>query len=257
MLSINKNIRTAILLTAAAVALFPSRALAAPTVSWGLFHEKPGEVPIGEASDEYLSKYDAFFHERSGDNRKTLFLTFDTGYDNGVTAKILDVLKEADVPAAFFLTGRCIGDYPDLVKRMAGEGHIVGNHSMNHPNMSQKSAESFASEIQRTEQAYRSVTGLEMPKYYRPPEGVFSEKNLAQAQSMGYKTILWSVCYRDWMVNDQPSYASALKTLTSRVHPGAIVMLHSVSRTSAAVLPEFIAICRGKGYEFKTLDQLG
>ncbi|MCL2462906.1 MAG: polysaccharide deacetylase family protein, partial [Defluviitaleaceae bacterium] len=212
-------------------AVFAAQVFAAP-IHWGLHFEKKGEIPVGNATDEYLAKYNACFHGPSSQEKKTVYLTFDTGYDNGYTAKILDTLKENKVPAAFFVLGSFIKDKPELAKRMVDEGHIIGNHTMRHPDMSQKDAEGFASQLTQVEEIYKSVIGADMKKYYRPPEGTFSEENLKQAQKMGYKTILWSIAYKDWNVNDQPSREEAFSKLMGRLHPGAILLLHSTSATN-------------------------
>jgi len=223
-------------------------------INWGVFHEKPGEIPIGEATDEYLNKYDTIFHANSC-KEKELYLTFDAGYEDGNTEKMLDTLKERGVPAAFFVTGSYVKRNEGMINRMVKEGHIVCNHTMTHPDMTKADSTMFNSELKAVEDLYRSATGREMPKYYRPPRGTFNEKNLVDAKASGYKTILWSIAYKDWQ-KEQPSHSEAFKRILPNLHPGAILLLHTTSTTNVAVLPELIDKCREFGYEFKGLDQL-
>jgi len=229
-------------------------ASASQVIRWGLRYEKNGEIPIGNATSDYLKTYNSFFHGAEGE--KVLYLTFDAGYENGNTAKILDTLKENNVPAAFFLVGSYLTTNPELTKRKVDEGHIIGNHSMSHGDMTKKSAEGFTAEIKRFEEVYESAVGSQAPKYYRPPEGVFNEANLITASELGYKTILWSVTYVDWDTKKQPSKDYAFEKLLPRLHPGAIIMLHSTSSTNANILHDFIAECHKQGYTFKSLDEL-
>jgi len=232
------------------------QASASSVIRWGLRYDKPGEVPVGNATSEYLNKYGAYYHGTGQDGQKTLYLTFDAGYENGHTPKILDVLKDSNVPAAFFLVGTYLKQNPELIKRMTDEGHIVGNHTMTHGDMSKKSAADFAAEIKKFEEAYEAVAGSQAPKYYRPPEGVFDEDNLIAASGLGYKTVLWSVTYVDWDTKKQPTKAYAFEKLMPRLHPGAVIMLHSTSSTNADILHDFIAECHKLGYVFKSLDDL-
>jgi len=227
----------------------------AESTSWGLSYPTPGEVPRGNASQEFLAQYDSYFVDTSGE--KVIYLTFDAGYENGYTASILDTLKKMDVPAAFFLVGTYIRDNEALVKRMVDEGHIVGNHTMTHPDMSNISTkDAFQNELSQTEEFYRGLTGEDMPMYYRPPRGIYSEANLKMAQELGYQTIFWSLAYVDWNVDSQPSHDEAFSKLLPRVHPGTILLLHSTSRTNAEILEELIVKYREMGYEFRSLDAL-
>jgi len=226
---------------------------AAPT-DWGLSFQTEGAAPVGNATAEYLKDFGAYY--LAGDNR--VYLTFDSGYENGYTEKILDVLKEEKVPAAFFLVGNYIEENPELVKRMEAEGHIVGNHTMSHPDMSAiEGQEAFEREICGLEDCYKEVTGKDMKKFYRPPQGKYSEANLEMAQKLGYKTIFWSLAYVDWYDNKQPTREDALNTLNSRIHPGAIVLLHSTSKTNSEILKELIQGWKKMGFEFGSLEELG
>jgi len=206
------------------------------------------------ASRESLLKHDAFF---VGGQEKIIYLTFDAGFENGHTAPILDVLKKTQVPAAFFLVGTYIRDNPELVTRMVEDGHIVANHTMSHPDMSAISdMQSFKNELAKTEEVYKNIIGEDMPKYYRPPRGVYNEANLRMAKELGYKTVFWSLAYVDWYVDKQPSHEAAFSKLLPRAHPGMVLLLHSTSKTNAEILEELITKYREMSYEFKDLNDL-
>ena len=225
------------------------------TGSWGLSFRQEGEPPIGTAGADQLRNYDAVYLGNTGE--KVLYLTFDAGYENGCTASILDTLKEHEVKAAFFLVGNYIEKNADLVRRMAEEGHIVGNHTMHHYDMSAITDEAaFAKELQDLETLYQETTGQQMPRYYRPPQGVYSEENLRQAKALGYKTVFWSLAYVDWNNESQPTKEQAFAKLLPRVHPGAVVLLHSTSKTNAAILDELLTKWKEAGYRFGTLEKL-
>lgn len=237
------------------VLLFSLTVAAAGATNWGLSYRNGANMPpSGEDTAEKLAQYGAYF---MGDGaQKTIYLTFDCGYENGNTAKILDTLKKRHVPATFFVVGHYLDAAPALVRRMADEGHLVGNHSVNHPNMTKVSQERMKSELQNLETQYTAVTGRKLAPFFRPPEGSYTYENLRWAQSLGYHTTLWSVAYKDYDVDNQPSYASAMQTLNARVHNGAIVLLHVISRTDAEVLDELITDWKAKGYEFGALSAL-
>ena len=228
---------------------------AVETGSWGLSFQTQGQAPVGSASQEALAQYDAAF---LGDTQQpVLYLTFDAGYENGCTAQILDVLKAHQVPAAFCLVGSYIQRNPELVKRMAEEGHIVGNHTAHHYDMSKIGDKStFAQELKEVEDLYRDVTGQEMPPYYRPPQGIYSQENLSMAQELGYKTVFWSLAYVDWNTDAQPSAEEAYAKLLPRIHDGAIVLLHSTSATNAAILDDLLTRWEEMGYTFAPLTEL-
>ena len=188
---------------------------------------------------------------------KKAYLTFDDGPTTKATAKILDILKEEDVKATFFVVSTFMKTNPELVKRMVDEGHIVGNHTMTHPNMSKMSTmEDFKSEIEPMEEMYKEITGKDMKKFYRPPQGVYSELNLKMAHELGYKTIFWSLAYVDWYQDKQPSKEEAFNKLIPRLHNGAIILLHSTSKTNAEILDELIQKIKQEGYEFSDLEEL-
>ena len=228
---------------------------AVQTGAWGLRFQKEGQSPSGPASVKQLQEYDAVFLGNT--DEKVLYLTFDAGYENGCTEKILDILKKHDVPAAFFLVGNYIERNGDLVRRMVEEGHIVGNHTMHHPDMSKLSSkETFSKELTDLEDLFREVTGKELPKYYRPPQGIYSEENLKMAKELGYKTVFWSLAYADWDNNAQPTKEQAFSKLLPRVHNGAVVLLHSTSKTNAEILDELLTKWKEMGYTFKSIDAL-
>lgn len=225
------------------------------TGSWGLSFRQEGAAPIGNAGADQLRRYDAAY---IGDTtQKVLYLTFDAGYENGCTAKILDTLKKHEVSAAFFLVGNYIEKNADLVRRMVEEGHIVGNHTMHHYDMSKISEKAtFAKELQDLEALYKENTGKELPKYYRPPQGIYSEDNLKMAQELGYKTVFWSLAYVDWNNDAQPTAEQAFAKLLPRTHNGAVVLLHSTSQTNAEILDELLTKWEEQGYRFGTVEEL-
>lgn len=268
-----KKKRTAILTAAAvfllaAVLSWPSGSTEVLTLSqavataaegnWGLSFQEEGKPPVANATAEYLRQFDGWYTGTEKDVKdRCIYLTFDAGYENGYTEKILDILKEEKVPAAFFLVGNYMEENPQLVKRMEAEGHLVGNHTMHHPDMSEiAEKETFKTELEGLETLYQSVTGQPMKKYYRPPQGKYSEENLLQAHEMGYRTIFWSLAYVDWYENNQPTREEALNLLNRRIHPGAIVLLHSTSKTNAEIMQELIRGWKEKGYVFRSLEEL-
>ena len=223
--------------------------------NWGLSFQQEGQAPVTNVTAEFLSQYDGYYMGDSSE--KNLYLTFDAGYENGYMAGILDVLKKHDVKAAFFLVGNYLKTSPELVKRMVSEGHTVGNHTYSHPDMSAISTEdAFREELSKLEEEYKSVTGKEMLKYYRPPQGKYSEANLKMAKELGYRTIFWTLAYVDWYESDQPTKEEAFNKLIPRVHPGAIVLLHSTSKTNAEILDELLTKWEKMGYKFKSITEL-
>lgn len=236
-----------------AVSIFAGSSL--ETGSWGLSFRQEGTPPIGNAGKDQLKQYNAAY---IGDTaEKVLYLTFDAGYENGCTAKILDTLKKQEVPAIFFLVGNYIEKNADLVRRMVEEGHIVANHTMHHYDMSKLTDKAaFARELQDLEALYKQTTGQEMPKYYRPPQGVYSEENLKMAKELGYKTVFWSLAYVDWNNDAQPTKEQAFSKLLPRTHNGAVVLLHSTSQTNAEILDELLTKWKEQGYRFGTVEEL-
>ncbi len=231
------------------------RNAAVEAASWGLSFPRPGESPVGNAAAEELSVYDAVY---MGDpEQPVLYLTFDAGYENGHTAAILDALAKHQAPAAFFVVGTYIQQNPELVRRMAEEGHIVGNHTWHHWDMDKiGDRATFTKELEDVAEAYREATGREMPRYYRPPRGIYAETNLQMAKDLGYRTVFWSLAYVDWKQDEQPSREEAFDKLLSRVHNGAVVLLHSTSATNAEILDELLTKWEEMGYRFGSLEEL-
>ncbi len=223
--------------------------------SWGLSFQQEGRTPVGNATADDLARYHT--HYVGNTEEPVIYLTFDAGYENGNTPAILDALKKHQVSATFFLVGNYLNTSPDLVKRMIAEGHTVGNHTFHHPDMSKISTEEdFRQELQSLEKLCEEVTGQKMSHFYRPPQGLYSEANLRMADELGYHTFFWSLAYVDWYEDKQPSHEEALQKLTSRIHPGAIVLLHSTSRTNAEILDELLTKWEEMGYHFGTLEEL-
>ncbi len=233
--------------------LHPQAKETAAEGSWGLSFQTDGEPPVANATADELKKFDTYYAMDTDD--KILYLTFDAGYENGNTAPILDALKKHNAPASFFVVGNFVAENPDLIKRMADEGHIVGNHTYSHPDMSKISTkEAFSEELGKVETLYQDITGQPMTKYYRPPQGKYNEANLKMAKEMGYKTFFWSLAYVDWYQDDQPTKEEAFDKLLGRIHPGAIVLLHSTSSTNAQILDELLTKWEEMGYTFRPLS---
>lgn len=223
--------------------------------NWGLSFQTKGQTPVGNATSDYLKQYRACY--AGSPDEKVIYLTFDAGYENGNTAPILDALKKHQAPAAFFLVGNYLETSPELVKRMLEEGHIVGNHTFHHPDMSKiATVDAFQKELSDLENLFQQITGQTMPKFYRPPQGKYSESNLEMAKEMGYTTFFWSLAYVDWYQDKQPSKEEAFNKLLGRIHPGAVVLLHSTSSTNAAILDELLTKWEEMGYRFESIDQL-
>ena len=223
--------------------------------NWGLSFQEEGKPPVANSTKEDLLQYNAYYASPSDD--KVIYLTFDCGYENGHTEVILDALKKHDVKATFFVVGHFLSSKPELVKRMVQEGHIVGNHTYNHPDMSKiTTLQSFQKELDDVNNLYKEITGDTMTQFYRPPQGKYSTENLQMAKNLGYTTFFWSLAYVDWYENDQPSHEEALNILQSRIHPGAIVLLHNTSKTNAEILDKLITRWKEMGYTFKNLNEL-
>lgn len=223
--------------------------------NWGLGFGAEGTQPTGNVSAQELKKYDAYYV--GGNQEKVIYLTFDAGYENGNTEPILDALKKHNVQATFFVVGHYLESAPELVKRMVEEGHTVGNHTYHHLDMSKISdMASFQKEMTDVEKLFQEITGTEMVRFYRPPQGKYSTENLKQAQQMGYKTFFWSLAYVDWYQDKQPSKEEAFRKLVGRIHPGAIVLLHSTSQTNGEILDELLTKWEEMGYTFRPLSDL-
>ena len=227
---------------------------AEPVMGWGLSFQTEGQPPAAPMTPGRLKELEGAYLDEDGG--KVLYLTFDAGYENGYTENILDVLKELEVPAAFFLTGDYLEREPDLVRRIAQEGHIVGNHTLRHPDMTAVDADTFRAELTGVEDKYFDITGQTLPKYYRPPQGVYDEASLKRAQELGYQTVFWSLAYADWDNDRQPDPDEALEKLNSRIHDGAVVLLHATSKTNAEILKRLLMGWMDMGYRFAPVTEL-
>ena len=244
-----------------AVLLAPSAsALDRTPISWYCPPSKDHKQPIGTAEGALVERYGGYYVDRQhgdGNEDKVVYLTFDAGYENGNVEKILDILRDEQVPSAFFILEHLVTSNQELVCRMAEEGHLVCNHTAHHRNMALcHTLDEFSAELSALESVYEENTGKKMAKYYRPPEGRFTEENLQFARELGYKTVMWSVAYADWDNAKQPSPQYAMDKLMGRMHNGAVILLHPTSETNVKILATLIATLRADGYRFGTLDEL-
>ncbi len=223
-------------------------------ICWGLKRESNNKQPsLHKPHTDVLDKYNGIYMGNSED--KYLYLTFDEGYENGYTPQILDVLKENNVKAAFFITGDYLKTSPDIVERIIKEGHILGNHTQTHPSLPKLANESkIQKELKTLEEKIYSDYGYKM-KYFRPPMGEYSKFTLKCVSDIGYTTVMWSFAYDDWDVNKQKGIDYAKDKIMSNLHPGSIILLHAVSKDNANVLDYVIKEARNQGYEFKSLDE--
>ena len=221
--------------------------------SWYM-KRRGNNTPIFPDHAQEIEQYNAYFVGKSGE--KKLYLTFDCGYENGNVERILDVLKEKDVPAAFFILDNIILKNTDLVRRMSEDGHIVCNHTKNHKDLSFATDKEVEKNLKALEMIYEEKCGNEIAKYFRFPEGKYSISALKAVQKMGYKTIFWSFAYDDWDNARQPNAERSIKKIMDNTHDGAIFLFHPTSSTNAEILPTLIDSWRQMGYDFGTLDEL-
>ncbi len=222
-------------------------------LEWGL-KKNEGKAPdINPGEESVLEKYNGIY--MGNPEKSFVYLTFDEGYENGYTPQILDTLKEKKVPACFFVTGSYAEKEPELIKRMVNEGHIVGNHTVNHPSLPSCTDEEIEDEITSLERMVYDITGKSM-KFFRPPMGEHSERTMKITKDLGYKTVFWSLAYADWDINRQPGRTYVHEAVTKYIHNGAIILMHAVSADNAAELPSIIDDVRKMGYEFNSLDKL-
>ncbi len=218
-----------------------------------------GFRPVAGARPEFttgqiqtMEKYNCIY--MGSENQPYVYLTFDEGYENGYTADILDTLKKCNVTAAFFITSDYLNKNPDLVKRMIDEGHTVGNHSVNHPSMPSKNDADVQNEIMGLHKEVFEKFGVNM-KFFRPPMGEYSERTLSIANNLGYTNVFWSFAYKDWETDNQKGADYAFEQVTSKVHNGAVILLHAVSKDNAAALYKIITEIQNKGFIFKSLSE--
>lgn len=222
-------------------------------IDWYIVPNKNNLPPLpNKNAEQIFSKFSS--HYIGNIEKKFLYLTFDEGYENGYTEKILDILKKHNVPAAFFVVKPYIKTNKDLILRMVNEGHLVCNHSSHHPSMAKIiDINKFNMEFQEVESEFKKITNTDMPKYFRPPMGKFSEYSLKLTNDLGYKSIFWSLAYKDFDIKNQPSNEKAKNIILSRIHNGAIILLHAVSKTNSEILDEILSTLKYQGYEFRSL----
>ena len=237
---------------------FITNVSAGEQLHWYLKHNKGKRPHFPQEAESITRDYDAYFidEKTSKNGEKKIYLTFDCGYENGNVERVLDVLKENNVPAAFFLLDNIIIKNSDLVVRMADEGHLVCNHTKNHKNLSSATKEEIERNLTALEKIYEEKCNRKMAKYFRFPEGSYSLEALKSVQSLGYKTIFWSFAYDDWDDSRQPNNKHAIKKILDNTHEGAVILLHPTSKTNAEILPTIIDCWRDAGYTFGTLDEL-
>ena len=222
-------------------------------IGWGIKRSENHEQPdLGSTNKKLIDEHEDIAMGNKED--KYVYLTFDEGYEAGYTAQILDTLKANGVKAAFFITGHYLNTQEELVKRMIDEGHIVGNHTVNHPSMPDLENDKLKEEITKLHTAVYEKFGYEM-KYLRPPKGEFSERTLHITKSLGYTTVMWSFAYDDWDENKQDREDYAKEKILSNLHNGAVILLHANSKDNCNILDEVIKEIKKEGYEFKTLDE--
>lgn len=188
-------------------------------------------------------------------NEKVVYLTFDVGYDNGCLSKVLDILKEKNVESTFFVTGDFFDKGKELIIRMVNEGHIVGNHTYDHKNITKLSYDELEEQLVKVENKYYEITGKDMIKYFRPPEGEFNKQSLMNVKKAGYKTFFWSIAYVDWNTKNQKNNNYAYEVVMNNLHNGAIILMHTVSKDNLNNLGSIIDGIRNEGYEIKNLNE--
>lgn len=214
--------------------------------------------PKIDSDMSFIENYSGYYVDKkyAESNDKVVYLTFDAGYENGNVEKILNVLKNENVVGSFFVLENIINTHSDLIDRMIKEGHLVGNHTAHHKDISKLSYEELKKELETLEIKFKEKSGTEMPKYFRPPEGKFSVESMKFLEELGYKTVFWSFAYADWDNNNQMSCDAALKKVMDNIHNGAIILLHPTSATNVKILPDIIKQLKAEGYSFKTVDNL-
>ena len=227
---------------------------------WYCTRAKDHVQPLADPSLRRVEQWGGYYidhcHTSFDDSDKVVYLTFDAGYENGNVARVLDALKAEGATGAFFILGNLPDAHPDLVRRMAEEGHLVCNHTYTHKNLCGAPAGALTAELTRLETACRELAGVEVSGYFRPPEGCFDEAMLREACKAGYKTVFWSFAYADWDNGRQPDAAYAKAKILDNLHNGEVMLLHPTSATNAAILPEILRQIKALGYRFGTLDEL-
>lgn len=230
-----------------------SAGLSTQTIGWGIKRADDHKQPdLGKRNKELIEKYHGM--AMGSGEKKYVYLTFDLGYEAGYTNAILDTLKENKVPAAFFITAHYVNTSADIIQRMIDEGHIVGNHTVNHKSMPTLTEEQIKEELMNLHTAVYEKFHYEM-KYMRPPKGEYSEKSLAVTTGLGYIPVMWSFAYADWDEAKQPSHEEGIQKIMENTHPGEIMLLHATSKTNGEILNTVIHQMKNEGFEFKSLDE--
>lgn len=227
---------------------------AATTFEFGIAKSKNNERPYpGSMINNILNDTNSYY---IGKDNKDIYLTFDCGYENGYTSSILDTLKSTNTPATFFITGHYLKSRTELVKRMADEGHIVGNHTYHHYSFNKISNDKILEEVISLEEEYKKLTGYTMPKFVRPPMGHASDNSLKMLSKNGFINVFWSLAYVDWNKDKFNGKDYAYSNVLDRIHNGAIILMHAVSRDNSEALKDIICDLKMKGYNFKSLYEL-
>lgn len=222
-------------------------------IGWGIKRNDNHEQPdVGNVNRKILDKYQGLY--MGNKEQKLVYLTFDLGYEAGYTPKILEVLKQNEVKATFFITAHYVNTQPDLVKQMIDEGHIIGNHTVNHKSMPSCSLETIKKEVMDLHSAIYDKFGYEM-KFIRPPKGEYSERTVAYTNTLGYTSVMWSFGYDDWDEKKQGRKEYGKKKILDNVHNGEIMLLHATSKDNANILDDVIKEIKNMGYEFRNIDQ--
>ena len=232
--------------------LTSTKELSNKKIEWGIKRNSSHEQPdLGKENVEIMKKTNSIAIGNKND--KVIYLTFDSGYEAGYTPKILNTLKENNVPAVFFITAHYLNTQPDLVKQMIDEGHVVGNHTVNHKSMPSLTEEQINKEVMDLHKSMNDKFQYEM-KFIRPPKGEFSERTISITNSLGYKTVMWSFAYEDWNEDKQPDKEIAKKKIIDNVHNGEVMLLHATSKTNSEILGDVIREIKNMGYEFKNIN---
>ncbi len=221
-------------------------------IGWGIKRNDNHEQPdVGSVNRKILDKYQGIY--MGNNDKKLIYLTFDLGYEAGYTSKILEVLKQNDVKATFFITAHYVNTQPDLVKQMIDEGHIVGNHTVNHKSMPTCSLDTIKKEVMDLHSAIYDKFGYEM-KFIRPPKGEYSERTVAYTNTLGYTSVMWSFAYDDWDEAKQGRESYGKKKILDNLHNGEVMLLHATSKDNSNILDEVIKEIKNQGYEFRNID---
>lgn len=234
------------------IMLFPTESILAD--GWGFKKSTDNKIPDIGKYEDILNNHFAFYVDR--DTKKDIYLTFDNGYEAGYTKDILDVLKKENVRATFFVTGHYVKEEPEIIKQMEKDGHIIGNHSYHHPDFTSLTKKEIKQELDLVEDAVKNITGKNNMKFVRPPRGTFNQKTLKWTEELGYVSMFWSLAFEDWETDKQKGEKYAYDQIMDQIHPGAIILLHTVSKDNAKALENVIQKLKKDGYTFKSLDDL-